>query len=49
MTLGATVDRQGEPVILKLGDRTLPKNFSATDYVLYMVPEDYKPCGTKKK
>jgi len=47
LLLGATLDRQGEPIKVDLGKRTRLKDGSEGDYALYMLPLDYKPCVSK--
>ncbi len=43
LMLGATLDRNGQPLKIALGTRRLPK-LTEKDYALYMLPEGYKPC-----
>ena len=43
LMLGATSDRQGAPIKVELGDRTMSADQTA-DYLLYMMPPSYKPC-----
>lgn len=49
LLLGATVERKGKAQIIKLGDRIMPKDSTAGEYALFMLPENYKPCGDAKK
>jgi hypothetical protein len=44
LVLGATQDREGSEVQVDLGTRTRKKAEGASDYALYMLPENYKPC-----
>lgn len=46
LMLGATLDRKGDPVRANLGERTESKSGTA-DYMLYMLPEDHKPCKSE--
>ena len=48
LLLGATVERKGKAQIIKLGDRIMPKDSKAPEYALFMLPENYKPCGAAK-
>jgi hypothetical protein len=43
LMLGATLEREGELIRVELGDRT-GRQGEASDYMLYMLPEDHKPC-----
>ncbi|MBX3023476.1 hypothetical protein KF840_01060 [bacterium] len=45
LLLGATVERKGKAQIINLGDRVMPKDSKAAEYALFMLPENYKPCG----
>lgn len=45
LLLGATAERKGKPVILQLGDLTMPKDSKAEYYALFMLPEAHKPCA----
>jgi len=45
LLLGATVERKGKAQLIKLGDRVMPKDSTAPEYSLFMLPENYKPCG----
>ncbi len=47
LLLGATAERKGKAQIVKLGDRLMLKDSKAGEYALFMLPEDYKPCGAK--
>ena len=49
LLLGATVERKGKAQIIKLGDRIMPKDSKAAEYALFMLPENYKPCGAAPK
>lgn len=44
LLLGATAERKGKGLVIKLGDRTMPKDSKAAEYALFMLPPDYKPC-----
>jgi hypothetical protein len=44
LLLGATAERKGKGLVIKLGDRTMPKDSTAAEYALFMLPPDYKPC-----
>ncbi|MGD9762721.1 MAG: hypothetical protein AB7V27_03290 [Candidatus Binatia bacterium] len=44
LLLGATAERKGKPLAIKLGDRVMPKDSKAAEYALYMLPPNYKPC-----
>lgn len=46
LLLGATIERKGKAQIINLGDRVLPKDSKSTEYALFMLPENYKPCGS---
>lgn len=51
LLLGATQERQGERILVRLGDRVRtpqPDAGEQPDYALYMLPEDYKPCNDAK-
>lgn len=45
LLLGATAERKGKALSIKLGDRTMRKDSKAAEYALYMLPENYKPCA----
>ena len=45
LLLGATTDRKGKGLVIKLGDRTMRKDSKATEYALFMLPPDYKQCA----
>jgi len=45
LLLGATAERKGKGIVIKLGDRTMRKDSKATEYALFMLPPDYKPCS----
>jgi hypothetical protein len=47
LLLGATAERKGKGLLIKLGDRTMPKDSKAAEYSLYMLPPSYKPCEKK--
>ncbi len=47
LLLGATAERKGKALAIKLGDRTMRKDSKAAEYALYMLPENYKPCATE--
>lgn len=46
LLLGATVERKGKALVIKLGDRIARKDSKSTEYALFMLPEHYKPCGS---
>jgi hypothetical protein len=48
LLLGATAERKGPGLVIKLGDRVMRKDSKAAEYALYMMPETYKPCPAKK-
>lgn len=50
LLLGATQERQGERVLVKLGSRTQASSDAKDrpDYALYMLPENYSPCAEAK-
>ncbi|MEO8603747.1 MAG: hypothetical protein ABI629_14330, partial [bacterium] len=48
LLLGATAERKGKAQVIKLGDHVMPKDSTATEYALYFMPENYKPCGATK-
>ena len=45
LLLGATAERKGKGLVIKLGDRTMRKDSKASEYALFMLPPDYKPCA----
>jgi hypothetical protein len=45
LLLGATAERKGKGLVIKLGDRTMRKDSKATEYALFMLPPDFKPCA----
>jgi len=45
LLLGATADRKGKGLVIKLGDRVMPKDSKAAEYALFMLPPNYKPCA----
>jgi hypothetical protein len=47
LLLGATAERKGKGLVIKLGDRTMRKDSKAAEYALYMLPPDFKPCAPK--
>jgi hypothetical protein len=47
LLLGATADRKGKGLLIKLGDRTVPKDNKSAEYALFMLPPQYKPCAPK--
>lgn len=49
LLLGATAERKGKGVVVKLGDRTMRSDSKASEYALFMMPEDYKPCAPAAK
>ena len=49
LLLGATAERKGKGVVVKLGDRTMRSDSKASEYALFMMPEDYKPCAPATK
>lgn len=44
LLLGATVDRKGKGLVVKIGDKTMPKASKLGEYALYMLPPNYKQC-----
>jgi hypothetical protein len=50
LLLGATQERQGDSIQVRLGDRTrdVSGDSERPDYALYMLPESYKPCKDSK-
>lgn len=44
LLLGATVERKGKGLVIKLGDRMMRKDSASAEYALFMLPPDYKPC-----
>jgi hypothetical protein len=44
LLLGATAERKGKALVIKLGDRMMRKDSKSGEYALYMLPPDYKPC-----
>lgn len=44
LLLGATAERKGKPLVIKLGDRVMRKDSKSGEYALYMLPPNYKPC-----
>jgi hypothetical protein len=49
LLLGATTERKGKMLVIKLGDRTMPADSKASEYALFMMPEPYKPCASGDK
>ncbi len=47
LLLGATAERKGKGLVIKLGDRMMHKDSKAAEYALFMLPPDYKPCAPK--
>jgi hypothetical protein len=47
LLLGATADRKGKGLVIKLGDRTTRSDSKAAEYALFMLPPQYKPCAAK--
>jgi hypothetical protein len=45
LLLGATAERKGKGLVIKLGDRVAPKDSKSGEYALFMLPPNYKPCG----
>lgn len=48
LLLGATAERKGKGLVIKLGDRTMRKDSKAAEYALFMLPPDYKQCAPAK-
>lgn len=48
LLLGATTERKGKAQVIQLGDRVMRKDSTASEYALFMMPEDYKPCDPTK-
>ena len=44
LLLGATAERKGKALVIKLGDRVMQKVSKSAEYALYMLPPNYKPC-----
>ena len=44
LLLGATAERKGKGLVIKLGDRTMRKDSKAAEYALFMLPPEYKKC-----
>ena len=40
LLLGATVERKGKGLVIKLGDRVMPKDSKAAEYALFMLPRE---------
>jgi len=49
LLLGATTERKGKGLVIDLGDRTMRKDSKVSEYALYMLPPDYKPCAPAGK
>jgi len=47
LLLGATTERKGKGLVIKLGDHTMRSDSKAGEYSLYMLPPQYKPCAAK--
>lgn len=47
LLLGATSERKGKGLVIKLGDHTMPADSKAAEYSLYMLPPQYKQCPAK--
>lgn len=47
LLLGATAERKGKGITIKLGDRVMRSDTKASEYAMFMLPENYKPCETK--
>lgn len=45
LLLGATAERKGKGLVIKLGDRVMAKDSKAPEYDLFMMPPTYKPCA----
>ena len=45
LLLGATAERKGKGLVIKLGDRTMRKDSKAAEYALFMLPPNYKQCA----
>jgi hypothetical protein len=48
LLLGATVERKGKAQVIQLGNRVMPKDSKAAEYAMFMLPENFKPCGAPK-
>lgn len=48
LLLGATVERKGKAQVIQLGDRVMRSDSKAPEYAMFMLPENYKPCGEPK-
>lgn len=49
LLLGATAERKGKGLVIDLGNRTMRSDSKATEYQLFMLPENYKPCAAPAK
>lgn len=47
LTLGATMERKGEPATLDLGTRVDSIKGTDPHYAIFLLPESYKPCTRK--
>jgi hypothetical protein len=44
LLLGATAERKGKGLHINLGDRVMRSDTKTSEYALFMLPENYKPC-----
>jgi hypothetical protein len=44
LLLGATTERKGKGLVIKLGDHPMAKDSKLPEYQMFMLPPDYKPC-----
>lgn len=49
LLLGATAERKGKGLLINLGDRVMRSDTKASEYALFMLPENYKPCAAPAK
>lgn len=49
LLLGATAERKGKGLVIRLGDHTMRSDSKASEYALYMMPDNYKPCAAAAK
>ncbi len=47
LTLGATMERKGEPAVLDLGTRVDSIKGNDPQYAIFLLPDPYKPCTRK--
>lgn len=49
LMLGATAERKGKGLVIQLGDRVMRSDSKASEYALFMLPDNYKPCAPAGK